>query len=239
MLLGRGHSDDRHQTRARDGDGLRPARRRARSGSCPGTCGGASARGRSGCRRSSRRSRRLDPDVACLQEVWIDDRAATTPRRGGSPTPRRRAPRRPPARPRRRRLRQRRRVPVADHRRRGARRSRRRRRRRAADLRAGRHRRAPRAAPGVLHPPQLALRPVRRPPAAGARRSAGSSHESPSRSYPADPVRRHERDPDSDEIRMLTGRAAVPVPEARVPRRVGGGRRSAPVSRGRTPTRTR
>ena len=47
-------------------------------------------------------------------------------------------------------------------------------------------------------------------------------------------------EPRSDEIRMLTGRAAAPVPGVDVPRRVGGGRqRRSPATRGRTTTRSR
>ena len=71
-------------------------------------------------------------------------------------------------------------------------------------------------APGVQHPPQLALRPERRPPGAGARdlpRSSRRPEPSGGRTYPPILGGDFNADPDSDEIRMLNGRAATPVPK--------------------------
>ncbi len=232
MLAGGGHAIDRPGVGpvpgGGDGDRVRAAGRCRRSGSCPGTSGGASGPGRPGSPaivdtvKRARSRHRLPPGGV--------DRP-----RGRRVLGRRLVGERP-----------RRRAPgghrldldgigfgnavvsqVADHRRRRARPSGARRRRRAAHVRAGRHRLAPRAAAGLLDPPQLALRPVGDPPGAGrghlrVHRRLAAPH------VPPDPVRRHERgarqrrDADADRP---GGRAGA---EARVPRRLGGGRRRRP-----------
>ena len=172
--------------------------------------------------------KRLDPDIACLQEVWIDDeRRDSSARRiadvlgaehrGGHRLDRRGH-----------RLRQRRRLAVADHRVRGARRS--------------RPRRTPTSCGRACGP--TSTRPTGRcrssrthlnwrfdqsgdPPGAGQ----GDLRVHPRRAatdVPADPVRRHERRAgqrrDPHAHRPGGGAGA----EARLPRRLGGRRRRAP-----------
>ena len=87
-----------------------------------------------------------------------------------------------------------------------------RRRGRRAPVRVRGGRRAARTDPDVLRAPQLVGRPQRDPPGAGRRRSAASSARRGPASFPAVLCGDLNADPQSDEIRMLTGRAASPVP---------------------------
>ena len=85
-------------------------------------------------------------------------------------------------------------------------------------------RRPARRDPSLLHAPQLAVRPQRGAPGAGAAHRC-LRRRVPARDYP--PILSGDMNaaPDSDEIRMLTGRTGCRGSQARVPRRVGGGRR--------------
>ncbi len=159
--------------------------------------------------------------------------------RGGARAPRRGGP---PARGRRGRVRQRRapRWPIgrtavrplpcpADGHRRA---------RRAAAGPPGRGRRARAVRPGVQHPPQLAARPERRAPGAGAELCAFVHDERP-RSYPAIVCGDLNAEPGSDEVRALTGLAAVPVPGVGVPDADRARQCRARATPGPTPTRSR
>ena len=163
---------------------------------------------------------RLDADVICLQEVWADDDVEL---RGGAG----RRPRLPPGlrvppRLRRGPVRQRRAVALAD---RGQRRA-------GAPVAAPTPRSCARACAPTSTVPRARSRCSAPTSTGGSTRAAcartrcgrsarSSTAPDPTAVAPFPPILCGDfnADPDSDEIRLLTGRSDPPVPEARVPRR--------------------